>query len=641
MKAKALLILFLIYPVCAFTQQAGSLQDPIYSKPLRFDVLGDGIELKPLVLDYDLTSQKSLIIANTEFSDKTYYWKFILENGEYKLFGFWPEVFIQDGIVEIVSKTGRVLWKREINKKAFLEWRADKQQSKNEWAQKSLVVISGLTARDPIFQIIESFKICFSKTVEGGQNRLCTRLYELRKNKAELIFVPVAQTPAPARVIAYNETWPLKNTKVVTLAKPLQFFAELSTGATYEFVAKPIPLNLVEMVQTDGNQYRIVAWGPHPNIAVRDINLQIETYFVRLLGWQSTIGDFREFWEVTRNMNETQIGIPGDGGGVFLQDYTILHLPTEKVRPWADVRTISGTYSGAPKVFGKKAKSTRVSSTQASLDMNSSDSPDEFTWRFQANERGEINKSYLMVAADGRTYKTYTEIFKGYPREISARTSVILTEGSPVIMGEVAFNYWFEDILGWSQYYISRQRWGISAKYFQSITNLVFKTYDAGFTSSTIDLKYRFNPGLWGRDETWGLIVGTNTIKYDLFAGQFMGVGVFWARSMPRIFDEWMNAILPLFRYPKWVDMEFIYYGTSMTGGVTAYTVGQSRGTGNWALNFHGKLMWTKQFFGEAGFGMKVIDIKTINNLPTTPPTSQLGLNLTTFYGTAGLGWSF
>ena len=635
--AKACLIIILILPVCMLAQAAGSILDQYYSKPLRFDVLGNGVDFKPLVFEYDLSSQKSLMVSNVEFSDKTYFWKLVFDKtGNGWLYGFWPEIFIHQGIIEIIDKSGKVLWKHELTRKRWTDWSEQRIRIANDEMKRAQYAFNGLDAR--FLQFREPFKICISNQKIESQTRLCTRLYEIAEKQKALQLAPTAQVAVPARVIGQNAQWPLKKSMVVEAASPLQFFAELSTGATYEFFAKPGKLNLVEMTQGEDPQtYRLVAWGPHPNISVRDINMQKETYFERLVGWQQTIGDFREFWEVTRKLNETTLTIPGEGGGAFLQEYVITRLPTEKVRPWVWFRSPHGTYIDGSKIFFRKAKSTQVSSTQNSVEFDKADS-EQGVWAFQATKKDELNKSDLLVESEGRIFKAYTELFRGYPREVSARMSAILTQGRPLVMAELSANYWFENIFGWNQYYLSNQRWGLSAKYFQSITNLDFGTFDAGFTSLTIDLKYRFNPGLWGRDETWGAIIGTSNIKYDLFDGQFLGFGFFWARSMPRVFDDWMNAFGPVFRYPKWVDMEFIYYPSSVTPAIKAYNFGQGHGTGNWALNFHGKLMWSKQFFGEAGFGIKQFDFDT-----TDVPVgyTRLNFNLRSMYGTAGLGWTF
>jgi hypothetical protein len=147
---------------------------------------------------------------------------------------------------------------------------------------------------------------------------------------------------------------------------------------------------------------------------------------------------------------------------------------------------------------------------------------------------------------------------------------------------------------------LSRQRWGISAKYFQSFASFSLaqekNATKMNLQVQTLDLKYRLTPGVWGRDETWGLIGGYQSVNFSGLLSKQLGTGVFWARSMPRIFDNIFNY-LPLMGYPKFVDMEFIYYMASLTPNVSLQQ--------NMALNFHGKVFWSDRLFGEAGFGTK------------------------------------
>lgn len=140
----------------------------------------------------------------------------------------------------------------------------------------------------------------------------------------------------------------------------------------------------------------------------------------------------------------------------------------------------------------------------------------------------------------------------------------------------------------------------------------------------TLDLKYRFTPGVWTRDESSGLMFSYQDITFGTFKAPMMGGGWFWARSMPRVFDNIMNWI-PFFRYPKWVDMEVIYYFSSLNSKITLNSP--------LSVNFHGQILWSKSFFGEAGFGLKryaFVD-KELNQKA----------ELNTFYGTVGLGLKF
>jgi hypothetical protein len=110
---------------------------------------------------------------------------------------------------------------------------------------------------------------------------------------------------------------------------------------------------------------------------------------------------------------------------------------------------------------------------------------------------------------------------------------------------------------------------------------------------------------------------------------------------MPKVFDDILN-LFPVMRYPKWVDLEFIYYLAATDpqhellnpwnqfSGVI--------GTGNWALNFHGKVQWTKRIFGEAGLGVRQYDL--FKERPNQDPR-RVRFNYSSFYGTVGLGINF
>jgi hypothetical protein len=211
---------------------------------------------------------------------------------------------------------------------------------------------------------------------------------------------------------------------------------------------------------------------------------------------------------------------------------------------------------------------------------------------------------------------------------LSARLGGVISQTQQInVLGELAYNHWFENILGWQNRLISTQRWGVSFKSFQPMKSFKSKDPNAPLlelTLSTFDLKYRFTPGVWGIDESWGLVFGQESVKLNEYQASLYGGGFFWARSMPRVFDNLFNYI-PFFRYPKWVDLDFLYYPNSSSKKI--------RADQNFSLNFHGKIFWTKRFFGEGGFGYKLFKYTDIE--AAQQPVFR------SFYGTIGLGVNF
>jgi len=623
-----------------------------------------------LYLDWDLTAQNNLNISGVEFNDRSFLLgifqaakldpqlKKILNSdaaSEWLFVARWPKPLLRTGTLEALSRSGQVLWHQSLEDSDFDHW-SDQQ---NQWRkllkarkftkdeiENMPIMHMNVALRNfnmdiqPFWTLTEPFRLCLSSFAQDGLlTRMCSRLVEVNQlEKGQIALRPFPKVAQPARVIAFNELAKLKDSRPVAVNQTVQFYAELNSGSSFEFIAKPAGFNLVEIVEIEGTDLcRMRAFGNRPNIPVQDVAPPPKGLFERILGraWYQTIGDFREYWEVNIPRKQPIFYIPGLGGGLFREQLNITKIPSDRIRPYVRSNSINATYVDGEHIYGKTPNGTTVSTSQNEVTTDSA--TNEFDWRFGAPLKGDLNKSYLSVNDGENTFRAYREIYRGYPGEVSARmTGVAGLGGSFLLLGELTGNYWFESLLGWSNYYLSRQRWGVSVKYFQSANTLSSPPVNDYLQYTTAELKYRLDPGLWSRDETWGLELGMNQVSYNFFQAQLVGGGFFWGRSMPKVFDDIMN-IWPIMRYPKWVDLEWIYYPVSQTPAAILSNFGS--GLGNWQLNFHGKVMWTKQLFGEAGFGIKQLD--WTESFASGGPYTRLRFQLTSFYGTMGLGWSF
>lgn len=623
-----------------------------YSKPVYFESM-DNL-LPTMELEYEL-NEKSLRVGDTVIDDQSFFFAMVpisrfhqkmtsvlgtREASKIALVLRWPENLQQTGKLEIIARTGAVLWKDDVTQAKRDLWKA-----KLDGWKKGLEERGVKTARLPKTSVFytqyglidvgalglkpfsESFRFCLTQAEGRAQSRLCSQRYVIRGTGKGLSMAKV-KNPVPPRVLLQSQAAPLKQNAPVPRDMPTAFFAELATGESYEFIAIPNKLNLMDLTDTKkADQIRIVAWGTRPTIPSVILNPDQYSSFTRAIGFESTIGDMRKFWEATISSEDPKVYLPGQGGGLFTQRFELSEVPRANARPYLSVNTPVGTYIDDVKLYGKKLPDVKVTSFENSIEVDDKDAK-YFVWRFKAADRGEINRSYLSMEHQGKEFKAFYEIYKGFPREVSVRLSGLLSAtGETVFLGEAAYNQWFENLMGWTNYYVGRQRWGISAKYFKTLTELnVDKTKGtkANLAVANADLKYRFVPGLWGRDETVGAMLDYQDVSFADIKAPMLGVGAFWGRSMPKVFDELINYV-PMMKYPKWVDMEFILYPVSLSKSVNLNL--------NFALNFHGKVLWTKHWFGEAGFGIKryaIIDQQ-----------HQLQATLNTFYGTFGLGLSF
>jgi hypothetical protein len=688
---EVILLVALFSPCVGFSSEIDDAKNPMY-----FDVVGDGVTVLPVELDYDITTNDGSAIRMGPFRmDSGNFFADVVQIGKMDsklspllpkesagewIFVFrWPEEFMHQGKLELISRSGRVIWEQEIGEEQKKAWAKSLEpwkqiMAKNGYNPQQVAVrpifniqygVRDIEKKEtPFFSLNEPFRFCFSRKQGPGMTRMCSPQSEMNREGGRLRIKSVALSPQPPRVIIMGEPAKLTDIIQLPLNKPVSFFAENKYGMSYEFFALPRKAIIIDMVKSDNGTISIALTGEEPLTPSIRINDRKNLSFVERLydsiGWQETIGDFRKFWRIQMDAKNPFVMVDGIGGGSFKQKFEIKKVPEESMRPKLDDRTFKQTYADGTKIYGTKPPGSTVKSLQNSLSMTSDDG-DEFIWKFGAKKKGEINHSYLTVEKDGQTYRAYHEAYRGYANEFSLRMSGIpqfagIELDYFTLLGEVAYNYWFEDILGWNNYYLSKQRWGTSVKAFQALNDIhlgLNGTISSPLYVTTAELRYRFDPGLWGRDETWGLLIGyQNVSTQQQFTNiNMLGWGLFWARSMPKVFDGIFNWF-PFMKYPKWVDMEFIYYLTTNSANLTLEgttsiqdtlsSLSKSEGGANYALNFHGQVMWSKTIFGEAGFGIKGYSVRWDKPGATEVDRDRRRrFDLTSIYGTAGIGIKF
>ncbi|MCB0368165.1 MAG: hypothetical protein KDD45_01690 [Bdellovibrionales bacterium] len=619
-----------------------AIKENEFSVPTYFEP-GQGVLFPNQVFEYDLNQDQGgvLEIGNIKINKRyvfvdirmaKYLSRSLVKlNLEGLSFSFnWPEGLFNNPLIEIISGKGDVIWKKQITSDDMNSW----QKKLNSWKDSSGLKDNNkalhrfpfnsnyVLTEDSSFdkaskKLTRAFRICISEKNNKASSRYCSPRAIVRKNR--LIY---SKKQSKTRVIVQNEEAVTKNEIEVAAGVPFSFYAELKGGESYEFISEPSKLNLVDVVQAEAGKIKVIGFGVKPIQKVTILNKEEVSTLVKFFGFESTIKEEREFWQVTIPESSSYLFFPGTGGGVFKQRINSSIVPKSQSRIFLYNRTPESSYDSNVRILGKKMPEAKVSSKSFSTEPYEK-SPTDFIWHFKADNKGEINKSYLTVNYEGKDYPSFYEVYRAYANELSARFTGVLSSSGQVILGEVLYTRWFEALMGHNSF--SFQRWGLAAKYFNSLNKLkVSDTENAPLSVSTIDFKYRFTPGVWTRDETSGAMLSYQDISFGNFKAPMLGAGWFWARSMPRVFDNIINFI-PFMRYPKWVDMEVIYYFNSLSSKITLNSP--------LSVNFHGQILWTKSFFGEAGFGLKryAFSDKELNQKA----------ELNTFYGTVGLGLKF
>lgn len=645
-KFTTLLFQFILYILLPQIARA-DLEDPKSRQPnasLFFNPFSNGFINPGVQLNYSV-QENQIHIGNAIVSEQTvklFLGKAVaiepkltalreLNDGEIFIISV-PNGILKAEKLEIISENGEVVWDYEYSpmdeslntkiKTIILPTLLENQNNLNILANaipaSDISVLSG--------QKKGSFKFCIRQGRHELYTKICTPSYRISQQNRKLK-LQTEITPARAYLNG-TETNTSANVNL-SVNQIVHFFATSANQYTIEFKSKPTPLNLIDFYSDkNSNEIILTGYGNPPSTAkVKLLNEQDKTSWLARIGWLATIGDFKNYWSISLAPTDLNLPVIGEAGGLFMYSLKFEKIPSENQKIQIDAKTLKRTYNSEIPIYGTAPLKHKVASKEKSAYIINEETG-RFVWNFDTGTRGEEKTGSLILSDTQYNWVTTYNVYRGFNSEISFRFAGVLAQSLQVnTMAELAFNHWFETAFGLDSDYFSRQRWGISAKSFMPLKSFKFKkteNTDVTLALTTLDLKYRFTPGLWERDETWGLILGYEDVKLNAIQAPLLGAGFFWARSMPKIFDDLMS-LLPFMNYAKWVDMDFTYYSSPLKKDITPGS--------NYAVNFHGKILWTKTFFGEAGFGFKSYEYKDLN--------IKKYASLKAFYGTMGLGLNF
>jgi hypothetical protein len=592
----------------------------------------------------------------------------------------WPTDYMKSGVIEIIDDKSHSLWRRKVTDADLVAWQKILQEQNNrELFERNRAVVEKAIKDDqskgsadairkrlnlarpqqlsplhqrtqfglahkgfyeiPIPSITGAFRYCLSEDNENSRLALCSRRYVFQREFGRYTVKPLP--PKGVHYVRINDKPVTDKGTAIFLENtvPIKFSAMTKGGTYFEFVSNPKEIRVVDVVRDpDNKRLHVIGYGDTPMGQI-DEAFYADSVHWGFLNFMPTIGDLRKFWRASISLNAPYLYLKGEGGAPFRQSFDFEKLPSTNARIVLSDKTTKSTYSSSVWVKGSVHPEIQLSADGAEVKRVSET---EFEWAFPAPEKGVYNTGLLNVHEGETKWKAGYDIYRGYPAEIGARMQMILTDQLQfILLGELAGQLWFESILGWDNYTFSHQRWGVAAKYFQAIsgTEGVGDTNIDTLAVTTVGLKYRITPGIWNRDPTVGGILSYQNLDYAFtsiadgseysFSIPVIGGGVFWARSMPKVFDNFFNLV-PFMRYPKWVDWEFIFYPLALNSTqATNFML---------SMNFHGKVQWTQNFYGEAGFGLKNFSFDDATN---PDPQFQFTVPLYVAYGTLGLGFNF
>jgi hypothetical protein len=540
--------------------------------------------------------------------------------------------------IEVFTDSGKTIWKYNFTKND-----AEMSAKIYEVAKKNLtdnnaqvaVLATKLNLRElllPMEKNRPEFRICLKQQDYDFFSEICTPFYKM--------VLPLGTLKQKIKidsmeniVMGDDKNYPLKVSIAFTNDKSMKFFFKSKNQFSVSVKIKPTPnvQGLLDDYFQDTRSNEVVLVGhsllPFEN-SVKTLQFYGKNLWLKNIGWLPIKTDLNDYWFGRLKPENTNLRFSSLGAIPLTYQFSFLKIPTDKQRIAIEATSPQSTYASQVKLTGidpidgkieVKKDQTKITNTANG----------QFTWNFQLNQSGAETTQALTLKSETNSWIANHSLYRGWNSEFSLRMAGTASASLQLsLLAEASMNHWFEDMLSLSNPNWSVQRWGVSFKYFSPLKSFTSKSSKGSPVTihlATLDLKYRFTPGLWERDETWGFILGTESAEINSIKANLGGAGFFWARSMPQFFDYIFN-ILPFMRFPKWVDLDFIYYSVPFKSSLMV-------GPKNYSMNFHGKILWTQGFFGEAGFGYKSNDFGDKELDKKTWYTS--------IYGTMGLGLNF
>ncbi|MCM2281124.1 MAG: hypothetical protein NDI61_04685, partial [Bdellovibrionaceae bacterium] len=542
---------------------------------------------------------------------------------------YWPSVMSRTGRLTAESEAGKVIWSTSIDEGKRADWSASLRSDDDKILKAHSGSPWGILDVDTKSAFLKSgtrFRFCLTKIVASNERfRACSPFHEATRSGDSIRVEPVGE-PKTETVFVGKDALGPRATVNFPEGRQIDFKIQFANGAFVLISSRPIPVKFLDVVLSmDGETLILTGQGTKPLGQVKDLQVPPNHF------WSATGIETDVVWQMSIPRDTPTLRVLGAWNVPFVYLIRYESLPREDDRIYINTRTGSGTYVDGARIRVLSPQGAKLTSKETKVERRGGIKSKEFRWNFQAKERGKNNRSRIIIDGQGddsRDWVAHYQLYRGFPFELSGRlTGIVSANFETVLIGEAAAGAWFERFFGSDSYYLSERRWGMNARYFRALQAFAFSGDAASlneFSVLNVDLRYNLIPGIWNRDELVGLVVSSELIEVAGLKANLAGAGFYWARTMPRIFDDLFNIFF-FFRYPKYVDMELIYYPLSTANDVSAGS--------SYNLNFHGKVFWTPRIYGEAGFGLKRFNYVV--------KSAESEVNVGTAYGTIGLGFIF
>lgn len=539
----------------------------------------------------------------------------IPEENESNIYAVWPRFLLSFGRLQLVDVKGRVL---------LTENFTNAQTGTDEKYVHYPLKDSGTHLREALKS---DFQLCIEQEFEASHVKACSQIIKLIDGRS----VPVE--PSEASAVKLNDKKAPKNAQI-TLSpdqKTVSLSVRFKSGFSINIKDK-VRFIAIENIAVDPIEKRLgIIDGSG---SVRPTQLTIKDKFFSFIKEKNY---FKSEYETSKDwpqdLEDAEMEFSPYLTGASMQLYGIIlpHVPPPFQFKLNDDNPIA-TYSSVVDLKGTMAP-TEILAAKHKNELFIHNNKTEFLWEFPAPLKGQVNQNYLSLQHKNKDYYFSQRIFRAHQTSVAAGISLSTSPTLDFVPGyNFSAEHWFEEI--WNKSRFSYQRLGLAANMYETIQSFKpNKDFPEKISINPInfDVLYRLSPGVRPVQSSFGL--GLRYLNFTLYRSissdiqtQLLGIGGFWQTAPQKLIDDIFN-IVPLFRYPKWMELSMYYYPLSMSDVQLGFSF-------SWKA--HGKIFFARNWYFDASFSVNNIAFRRVNSIGRTD-----AFNIATANGTLGLGYLF
>lgn len=521
---KFLLLFTLLYPL-----GARAMPDTANLQPLFFQADRNNVQVLPQRFEYALVDEDRIKIGDILIdSTKLNFQMLPTDKGRFILRFNWPAGLLREGRIIVKNNVGKAIFTADIDKANTRVRKSAQSDAESHVRADTAEYVTKVSS-----ELIEDMKylpfmnFCIYREDVETRIYLCSKELYLGNMGGKTIVK--SRNSSQQKASVEINTQAVGNQGIVFLndaKEKLVFKAFSKNGASLEIQTHRKDVDFKDVVLSpDGQRLILTASGAAP----------VEGFKVKELG--------EEEWQAEVPLRRPIVYLKGEGDIPMRQEFLIKGpLPTEKDRAYLSANASSRTYSSALEFRGYLPPNVNATPADADSRLQMS-SEDEFQWVTTHLASDQKTRRYLLLKGPEHQFVAGHDVFRGLPFELGGTADYSAPSG--LIAANLHFSWWAENFL-FVPSSLTTLHWGARVEREQHLTS---KDGEPKVDLTTLELLYRFTPGFYLVDETWGLNLDYQMLKTDGASPNLMGLGLFIQKKAPQAWRPYLSWYEGKLRY--------------------------------------------------------------------------------------------